>query len=81
MNNSTIENSIGKVRSVRLAWLGLHIRYSGSRGDAKFTIIVYGAREHREVLVDLEKMGPNWLITKARLLESDGRILALEVTQ
>lgn len=71
-SNMTVMNSIGSLKSSRLAFFGYSIRYSGPHGYAEYKILVTGERGKGTVYLNLEKSAGVWEVKKGNLVLEKG---------
>lgn len=76
-NNNTILDTLGTIRSRRLAFFGYFVRYRGPHGNAEYKILVKGEKGEGEVYLQLEKSVGIWRVMEGNLVLDDGRAISL----
>jgi hypothetical protein len=71
-NSTLIKNSIGVLKSHRLAFLGYSVRYCGPRGYAEYKIYITAEKGDGEVYLNLEKSVGEWKVIKGNLMLENG---------
>lgn len=76
-NNKLILQNIGKIKRCRLAFWGYHVKFSGSRGESEYRILVKGEKDEGTVYLELEKLGKIWKVRKGTLVLNTGSAIPL----
>ena len=75
MNNSKVTDSVGKPQKIALAIIDSFDVHNnpGSKGTAKFTLVVHGPNGEGKAFLELTREMKSWHVTKAELLLTNGQ--------